>query len=200
MPEEKTPEIYLKSLLIRRFKLDVQTDIRAFAAFFFMLMDNEAFLVMPWGTRAEMIYQEFGIEISDRTLRTYMSKLLDQGIIHKDDESYQYWCTFYDGLEKVQQSVFEDIEDERLAMEDWFNKRKEYLEAADLEYSKSLNAIGLKNPERWKIALNRLWKETQCVYYKVKGWTFNAIEDNIIKEIYELSTLILGGEDATTNS
>ena len=76
-------------------------------------------------------------------------------------------------------------------MEDWFNKRKEYLEAADLEYSQAIGVADSRNPNRWKIAMNKLWETTKIVYYKVKGWNFNAFKDADLKEIYRLSALVV---------
>lgn len=190
LPEEGSPEQQLKCLLINRLGLDVQTDIKAFAAFFYMLQDD-LFLTTPWESRAKILKQQFGIEVSDKTLRNYNSKLVKKDIMIKNNSDYEFWCSFYIGGEKYQEPVNDTDENDIKAMEDWFNKRKEYLEAADLEYQKAIGEADVKNPNRWKIAMNKLWDTTKTVYYKVRSWTFNAFDDKDIKEILRLSSLVV---------
>ena len=191
-PDTTNPEIQLRSLLMRKLDLDIKTDFKAFSAFFFKVMDDELFLTSPWGVKAKVLKDEFGIEVSDRTLRNYNSKLVEKGFIFKNSEKSKDWCTFYLNGEKYQEVVgnFEPVKElQNQSMEDWFAKRKQYLEAADLEYSKK----GLKNPNRWTIAFKRLWKETGIVYYNIKGWSFNGFRDEELQEIYRLATLVVAG-------
>lgn len=190
-PDMGKPEEQLKSLLMRKLDLDVRADYKAFAAFFFKIIDDDLFLTTPWETRAKIIGDEFGIEVTDRTLRKYNAKLVEKNIMVKDDSQYEYWYTTYVCGEKCQDVVGTSEEEEVAAMEDWFNKRKEYLEAADLEYSQAIGVADSRDPNRWKIAMNRLWETTKVVYYKVKGWNFNAFEDADLKEIYRLSALVV---------
>ena len=119
------------------------------------------------------------------------AKLVEKNIMVKDDSQYEYWYTTYICGEKCQDVVETSEEEEVAAMEDWFNKRKEYLEAADLEYSQAIGVADSRNPNRWKIAMNKLWETTKIVYYKVKGWNFNAFKDADLKEIYRLSALVV---------
>jgi hypothetical protein len=172
-------------------KIERKSALDAIAAFFFKIIDDDLFLTTPWETRAKIIGDEFGIEVSDRTLRKYNAKLVEKNIIIKDDSQYEYWYTTYVCGEKYQDVVGTSEEEEVAAMEDWFNKRKEYLEAADLEYSQAIGVADSRNPNRWKIAMNKLWETTKIVYYKVKGWNFNAFEDADLKEIYRLSALVV---------
>lgn len=191
-PDISSPEQQLKSLLMRKLDLDVRADYKAFAAFFFKTMDDELFLTTPWETRAKILNQEFGIEISDRVLRKYNAKLVEKNMMVKADDVYEYWYTVYVGGEKCQDVVNDTDANDVAAMEDWFNKRKQYLQEADIEYSKAIGEEGSINPNRWKIAMNRLWETTKTVYYKVKGWQFNAFEDKDIQELYRLSALVIG--------
>lgn len=191
-PDMSSPEQQLKSLLMRKLDLDVRADYKAFAAFFFKTMDDELFLTTPWETRAKILNQEFGIEISDRVLRKYNAKLVEKNMMVKADDVYEYWYTVYVGGEKCQDVVNDTDANDVAAMEDWFNKRKQYLQEADIEYSKAIGEEGSINPNRWKIAMNRLWETTKTVYYKVKGWQFNAFEDKDIQELYRLSALVIG--------
>lgn len=190
-PNSGNPEEQLKSLLVNKLDLDVQTDFKAFAAFFYKIMDDELFLTTPWETRARILKDEFNIEISDRVLRKYNAKLVSKGMMVKDDSTFEYWYTTYVCDQKVQDVVWESRDEDVEAMQDWFNKRKEYLEQADVEYQKAVGEADSLNPNRWKIALNKLWDETKTVYYKVKGWSFNAFEDKDIQEIYRLSALVI---------
>lgn len=191
-PDMSSPEQQLKSLLMRKLDLDVRADYKAFAAFFFKTMDDELFLTTPWETRAKILNQEFGIEISDRVLRKYNAKLVEKNMMVKADDVYEYWYTVYVGGEKCQDVVNDTDANDVAAMEDWFNKRKQYLQEADIEYSKAIGEEGSINPNRWKIAMNKLWETTKTVYYKVKGWQFNAFEDKDIQELYRLSALVIG--------
>lgn len=156
IPDMTNPEEQLKSLLMRKLDLDIRTDFKAFSAFFFKTVDDELFLASPWGVKAKVLKDEFGIEVFDRTLRSYNSKLVEKGFMFKNTEKGKDWCTFYLNGEKYQEIVgnFEPVKELQIqSMKDWFAKRKQYLEAADLEYSKN----GLKNPERWSIAFKKLW-------------------------------------------
>lgn len=191
-PDISSPEQQLKSLLMRKLDLDARADYKAFAAFFFKTMDDELFLTTPWETRAKILNQEFGIEISDRVLRKYNAKLVEKNMMVKADDVYEYWYTVYVGGEKCQDVVNDTDANDVATMEDWFNKRKQYLQEADIEYSKAIGEEGSINPNRWKIAMNKLWETTKTVYYKVKGWQFNAFEDKDIQELYRLSALVIG--------
>jgi hypothetical protein len=194
IPNITNPEIQLRSLLMRKLDLDIQTDFKAFSAFFFKVMDDDLFLASPWGVKAKVLKDEFGIEVSDRTLRSYNSKLAEKGFIFKNNEKSKDWCTFYLNGEKYQEVVgnFEPIRELQIqSMEEWFTKRKQYLLAADLEYSKTNGVQGLMNPDRWTIAFKRLWKETGIVYYSIKGWSFNGFKDKELQEIYKLTTLVV---------
>lgn len=188
-PEEDNPEQQLKSLLMRKIGLDVQTDFKAFAVMFYLFCEDELFMTTPWEARAKQIKEEFGIEISERTLRSYMSKLIKEDIVIKDDNCREYWRTTYIcGIEKVQEPVTYNEEAE---MQEWFNKRSQYLKDADELYQEAMQMSDVLNPQRWKIALRKLWEETKTVYYPVKGFVFNGFHDKDVQEIYKLSALVI---------
>lgn len=188
-PDENSPEEQLKSLLMQRLGLNVQTDFKAFAAMFYLFIEDEGFQTMPWEARANQIKKEFGIEISDRSLRTYMSKLIKENIAIKDDGFREYWRTTYKcGIEKVQEPVTFDEEEE---MQEWVDKRTAYLEEADKLYQEAMQEPEAKNPKRWQIAIRKLWDETKTIYYPVKGFVFNAFEDKEIRELHRLSALVI---------
>lgn len=179
---------------MRKLDLDIKTNFKAFSAFFFKIVDDELFLVSPWELKAKILKNEFGIIVSDRTLRNYNSKLVEKGFMIKNIEKSKDWCTFYLNGEKYQEVVgsSEAIKELEIQnMENWFAKRKQYLLEADLEYSKTNGVADLVNPDRWKIVFKRLWKETGIVYYSIKGWSFNGFKDEELQEIYKLATLVI---------
>lgn len=187
LPAEKSSAEQLKNLLFSTFDLDVRTDIAAFAAYFYKMMDDDLFLTSPWETKAIELKREFGIDISDRTLRTYNAKLMNKNMLVKNDNMREDWCTTYRGCEKIQDVVYTD--NEVAAMKIWYDKRNQYLMDADMEYQIATGE--LYNPKRWRIALKKLWNETQCFYFSVKGWSFNAFYIEELGEIYKLSSLVI---------
>lgn len=194
-PEESGDALeQLKALLKSRLGLDKQTNFKAFAAMFYLFIEDDDFQTAPWEARAKELNRQFGIEISEKTLRTYMSKLLAQDIMIKDSEFREYWKTTYVcGIEKVQLPVTLDEEE---AMWEYFNKRSQYLLDADILYQQAMDEpIGTLNPKRWNIALRKLWDEYKTVYYPVKGFQFNAFEDKDIQELYRLSSLVIADVD-----
>lgn len=191
LPTEKSPAEQLKSLLFSTLDLDVRTDVTAFAAYFYKMMDDDLFLTTPWEAKAKELKREFGIDISDRTLRTYNAKLINKDMLIKNDDMREDWYTTYVGYDKVQDVVWTSDEDAVAAMEDWYNKRSQYLIDADIEYQKAIGEADVQNPKRWRIALKRLWDETKCFYFPVKGWSFNNFHKEELEEIYKLSSLVI---------
>jgi hypothetical protein len=48
---------------------------------------------MPWAERESWLRDNCGIQVSERTLRSWTNKLMDLGIITKDNNDYEWWCT-----------------------------------------------------------------------------------------------------------
>lgn len=85
------PEERLRELLIRKLDLDVQNNAIAFARFVDSFRDD-LFASMPWQERAVYMRKNYGIEVSERTLRRWFSKLIKNEIAVKGEER-TYWCT-----------------------------------------------------------------------------------------------------------
>ena len=71
-----TAQERLNELLIREFDLDIRIDIGKFATFVYLLMDEE-FSSMPFGERANVMQQDYNIEVSEITLKRWYKKLVD---------------------------------------------------------------------------------------------------------------------------
>ena len=87
LPGEKLSEI-----LIRELNIDVQVDPFAFAYFICAFSDIPHFSSMPWEERSSAMRYKYEVEVSDRTLRNWCSKLIENGIIQKSGEKC-FWKT-----------------------------------------------------------------------------------------------------------
>lgn len=176
------PEERLKEILIRELNLDVQIDAYAFACFVCAFTDIDSFDSMPWEERAECMEQRYGITITDRTLRSWCSKLLKKNIVQKSGE-ISSWRTERSGAYKYRRRIKPDDGE----MKRYFQKRSEYLE---LTKKASLNAgqdEKAATANAWSSTLQTLWKEFGGCYYTCKGFVFNAIGEEYLYEIYELA-------------
>lgn len=109
-----TAEEKLKELLIRKLDLDVQNDAVAFARFVDSFRDD-LFASMPWEERSVYMRKNYGIEVSERTLRRWFSKLIKNEIAIKGEER-TYWCTEKPNwLEKIRSPATKEEYDSFLA-------------------------------------------------------------------------------------
>ena len=174
------PEERLKEILIRKLNLDVQIDPYAFACFLCAFTDIGSFDSMPWEERAEQMQLKYGVEVTDRTLRSWCKRLIGSNIVQKSGKQ-TFWKTEMFGNEKHRTKVAAD--DEERAR--YLQKKNEYLnEGKEI-------AAGLTGKEAtaaaWDFTYKQLWREFQCCYYSCRGLLFNALEEDYIFEIYELA-------------
>ena len=129
---------------------------------------------------AELMKYKYGVDVSDRTLRNWCSKLISSNIIQKCGKQ-TYWKTEIYGKEKYRSNVDPDDED----MARYFQMKSKYLE----ETRKSAENLELRQSEAaaWSATYKKLWREFQCCYYTCNGLVFNAIGEDYIFEIYELA-------------
>jgi len=71
-----TPREKLQEILVRQFRVDIQTDMYAFACFISIFDDNKAFASMPWKEREKLFYQYSGVFVCDKTLSHWCKKLI----------------------------------------------------------------------------------------------------------------------------
>lgn len=123
---------------------------------------------------------KYNVDVTDRTLRSWCSKLIGSNIIQKCGEK-TFWKTQMFGREKFRTKV--DADNEEMAR--YFQKRDKHLRrarksAADLELAK-------QETDAWSATYKKLWREFHCCYYSCSGLLFNAIGEDYIFEIYELA-------------
>lgn len=178
----KFPEEKLREILIRELDLDVQVDPHYFAYFICAFTDISYFDSMPWEERAVLMQLEYDVEVTDRTLRNWCSKLIDKNLIQKCGRD-TFWKTERFGSEKKRTLVSADDE----TMAKYFQKKKEYYEAARIAAEKAGKQGREAAAEAWDTTYKSLWSEFGCCYYRCRGLLFNALEQDYIYEIYELA-------------
>ena len=171
-----TAEERLKEIAIRQFNIDVQTDSYAFACFISAINELEGFDSMPWETRAKVFSSFSGVKVSDRTLRSWCSKLLKKNAVSKTGGT-TYWKTAYENGRKIQTQVTKE------ETESYYNRRSELV--AEL-----VNA-GMEQREAMGRVYKCLWSEFNCCYYCCKGFLVTAFSDEeLMREIIELTCQI----------
>lgn len=187
-----TAEEKLSEIMIRAFDMDVRIDAFSFAAFLYSLVVFPEFASMPWEERSKFLKDEFKIDISDRTLRSWCSKFIETNTLIKDSDNKTRWITGYLDGEKYRDQVDGDEELEKFV--DVYNeRRKELLE----EYKDE------KPEEKWKTVRSILWQEYHCCVYCCKSISLAAWGDSIhyenLQEVLELVTEIAEREPVETS-
>ena len=83
----ETEEERLAEILYRHYNIDVQTNPTAFACLLHALSEIENFDSMPWEERANVLFREYRVDVCDRTLRNWASKLFSLEILHKNGKN-----------------------------------------------------------------------------------------------------------------
>ena len=167
----------LSEILIREYDLDVQIDTYAFACFITAFEEAEKFDAMPWTERVEILKVGYNVEVTDRTLRSWASKLFKTGTLSKSDKK-TYWSTTTNLLgQKTRQWIEEDSE-EHEEMIRYFQRRKQLV--------KQYMDEGKNKSEAWATANKTVWCEYGCCYYACKSIAPGAFDNtNHLQEIYE---------------
>jgi hypothetical protein len=186
-----TADEKLAEILIREYGLDIQTETNAFAAFFYSIVVFPEFSSMPWEERAEFLEDEFGVCVSDRTLRSWCSRLLQTSTVVKDDSNKTRWITGYYQGEKYRELVDGDKELEKLA-DDYRKSMKELLD----KYKT------IENKEKWSLVRKELWNKYKCCIYYCNTLTTTAFDNTesleILQEMVELVNEIAEREPVET--
>ena len=160
-----TADEKLAEILIRGYDLDIRIDTNAFAAFFYSLVVFPEFSSMPWEERAVFLKDEFGVCVSDRTLRSWCSRLLQTSTVMKDDSNKTRWITGYYQGEKYRELVDGDDKLEEVA-DEYYKDMRELLE----QYKK------LEKTEKWNIIRKTLWDKHKCCIYFCKSIVPSAFD------------------------
>lgn len=179
-------EARLNEIFNRALNIDIRTEIYAMACFLMMIGCYEEFQSMPWATRSEELYKEFGVRVDERTLRNWANKLIRRELIFKSGYDKTAWISYKINGETYREMITgnDDLEAD---MRKYYKKRTEYrneyrqreiLENNRDDYEKI-------NSESWSYAMCKLWEEFHCCYYYCGSYYLNALGEYAL-EIYEL--------------
>lgn len=174
----QTAKERLAEIMNRKFGLDIQVDVFAFACFMWMLLMVDGFDAMPWTVRAEEIEYWFGVEVTEKTLRNWASRLLATDNLHKSQDR-TIWRT-----DRHNDIVTRDSVEPNNA--DYIHYKSRQAELIT-EYM----SLGLTKSRAWGEAFKQLWREFGCCYYSCARLTLNAVQEDI-DEIAELAFEICG--------
>lgn len=172
----QTAKERLAEMMNRRFGLDIQVEVYAFACFMWMLLMVDGFDSMPWAVRSEEMEDWFGVEVTERTLRRWSARLLATDNLHKSQDS-TIWRTERHGGDVSREPVEPDNAD--------YLRYKSRQAELITEYMN----LGLTKSRAWGDAFKQLWREFGCCYYSCARLTLNAVQEDI-NEIAELATQI----------
>lgn len=173
-----TAQERLNELLIREFDLDIRIDIGKFATFVYLLMDEE-FSSMPFGERANVMKQDYNIEVSEITLKRWYKKLVDYNVVETDRLRKTYWVSMYVDGQKTRMKVDEDDEG-KIKYE---NRRRKLAE-------KNIKD-GMNKADAYSSANLTCWKEFKCCYYSCNTIILNAFN----QEFFELAEEVFDNGD-----
>lgn len=184
-----TPEEILQEILVRQFHVDIQVKMYQLACFISAFKEIDGFSSMPWIERASVLKKYYDVEVTDRTLRSWCSTLLNEDLISKNPDG-TYWKTEYKDNEKIQTPI---PEEEYERCKEYFKKRSELRKCVE---ESTLNILHI-NPdltyreackEAWKQIYSTLWSEFGCCYYSCKDFHFKSwIENGELKEVIALA-------------
>lgn len=170
IPETATER--LSELMIRCYDLDIQANTYDFAIFTYCLLaDLDGFSSMPWEARSKYLDEAWNVRVSDRTLRTWCSKLIKTNTVYKDKGIKTYWHSFMSGGVKYQ----EELENGKLNPE-W----KKYWELFF-----KLKAAGETNLG------GKCYEQLGYCVYSCPSFIFSAWDDNGLEILDQLYSLIV---------
>lgn len=173
-----TAQERLNELLIREFDLDIRIDIGKFATFVYLLMDEE-FSSMPFGERANVMKQDYNIEVSEITLKRWYKKLVDYNVVETNRLRTTYWVSMYVDGQKTRMKVDEDDEG-KIKYE---NRRRKLAE-------KNIKD-GMNKADAYSSANLTCWKEFKCCYYSCNTIILNAFN----QQFFELAEEVFDNGD-----
>lgn len=164
-PEEKIP--YLCRLL----GIDTRVDAFNFATFVYCLLEEEDFQYRPWEEKAIWLKDSYGVEVTDRTLRSWTSKLMKQDTLIKDTDDYTWWTTTtIDGVK-----IREELDDNDESLDEYRKFNAEFFEREDVKK--------MDKKERGSQWFSEMWGTFGCKFYKCYRFTFGAWNGDILTEL-----------------
>lgn len=185
----ETEEERLAEILYRHYNIDVQTNPTAFACLLHALSEIENFDSMPWEERANVLFREYRVDVCDRTLRNWASKLFSLEILHKNGKKNIWRTTYRNGIK-----IREQVEPDDPELLEYYVKRSKIVnKEKKLLIKKNVNSK-TASAAAWKTAHETLWDEFGCCYYSCNSLLLNAFDPTeaaVLQEIYELTTMIV---------
>lgn len=172
--QPQTADERLSEIMIRVYDMDIRIDTYAFSCFLYSLAVFPNFIAMPWEERAIFLQKEFGVAVSDRTLRSWCSRLIETNTVVKDNDIRTRWITGYCDGQKYRELV------EGKELEE-FADRYQQDKIALLEEYKNLD-----NSEKWNMVRKSLWNKYHCCVYTCKGIIFSAWNDVLSREMMQI--------------
>lgn len=86
-------------------------NIYGFACFLDALITDIDFTAMPWAERVKVLKEDYEVEIDERTLRRWYTKLVDKNLISKSPESTGFWMTIIADGETHRHRIEQDDEE-----------------------------------------------------------------------------------------
>lgn len=153
--------------LVRLLGIDTRVNVHNFSMFLYGLIISEDLQAMPWPEKSAWMKDNWDIEVDERCLRRWTSKLIDLGALTKEKREGKWWCSSKIGGETVRDLVEseEDIAYMRQYWEEWRS---------------------LKETLPYKNVFTKLWDKYQCTFYKCPEFLACAWNEPIIEELYSV--------------
>lgn len=165
--EEKIP--YLCRLL----GVDKQTDSFNYAIFVYCLLEEDSFQCMPWAERVNWLRDCYEIEVSEVTLKRWISRLIKDEEVIKDTFTYSWWCSSnIDGVTVRTEVTEEEVERYR----EW---NKEFWNREDVQ-----NLDKKEKGQRW---FSECWATFGCKFYRCYGFFFGAWKGDVLQELIDVA-------------
>lgn len=166
-PEERIP--YLCKLM----GIDTRVDAFNFATFVYCLLEEEDFQYRPWEEKSVWLKDCCGIEVSERTLRSWTSKLMKTDTLIKDTDSYTWWTTTtIDGTK-----IREELDDDDQSIEAYRDFNKEFFNREDVKK--------MDKKTRGSCWFSEMWSTFGCKFYKCYRYTFGAWHNELLQDLID---------------
>lgn len=153
--------------LVRLLGIDSRVNTHDFAMFLYGMAVSEDLQCMPWPERSDWLKFNWNVDVSDRTLRKWTSKLIELEFFTKEKREGVWWCTAKVNGESVRDTVEseEDINYMHQYWEDWRMYRETMA---------------------YKDAFSKLWDKYQCTFYKCPAFLTCAWNLPIVEELCQV--------------
>ena len=100
-----------QEFVLRGLELDIRFNVYGFACFLDALITDIDFTAMPWAERVKVLKEDYKVEIDERTLKRWYTKLVDKNLVSKSPESVGFWMTIIADGETHRHKIEQDDEE-----------------------------------------------------------------------------------------